>query len=84
MGNAGAPHELRANTTIEVLIEPSPRYRPTDADEEVLETCRELQQYGQQRVWLVTTDTAMRLRAQALNVAVVPMPNEYSRWRSND
>jgi rRNA-processing protein FCF1 len=84
VGNAGTPQELRANTTIEVLIEPSPRHRPTDADEEVLETCRELQQYGQQRVWLVTADTAMRLRAQALNVAVVPMPNEYSRWRSND
>lgn len=84
VGNAGTPRQLRANTTIEVLIEPSPRYRPTDADEEVLETCRELQQYGQQQVIPVTADTAMRLRAQALNVAVVPMPREYSRRRSNE
>jgi rRNA-processing protein FCF1 len=84
VGDAGTPRELRANTTIEVLIEPSPRYRPADADEEVLETCRELQQYGQQQVTLVTADTAMRLRAQALNVAVVPMPGEYSRRRSNE
>jgi predicted ribonuclease YlaK len=83
VGNAGTPRERRTNTTIEVLIEPSPRYRPTDADEEVLETCRELQQYGGKRVTLVTADTAMRLRALALNVAVVPMPNEYFRRHSN-
>lgn len=82
VGNAGTPRQLRANTTIEVLIEPSPRYRPTDADEEILETCRELQQHGQPQVMLVSVDTAMRLRAQALNVAVIPMPSEYSRRRS--
>ena len=63
MGSARMPRELRANTTIEVLTEPAPRYRPTDADEEVLETCRELQQYGQQQVTLVTADTAMRVHA---------------------
>jgi rRNA-processing protein FCF1 len=84
VGEAGTPRELRANITIEVLIEPSPRYRPTDADEEILDTCRELEQYGQHRVALVSADTAMRLRAQALNVAVVSMPGEYSRRRSND
>jgi hypothetical protein len=83
VGSAGTPRELRASTTIEVLIEPSPRHRPTDADEEILETCRELQQYGQRRVALVSADTAMRLRAQALNVAVVAIPGEYSRRRSS-
>jgi predicted ribonuclease YlaK len=81
VGTAGAPSELRPGTTIEVLIEPTPRYRPTDADEEILETCRELQQYESRPVYLVTADTAMRLRAQALNLRVVRMPSEYSRSR---
>ena len=83
VGTAGAPSELRAGTTIEVLIEPTPRYRPTDADEEILETCRELQQYGSRPVSLVTADTALRLRAQALNVSAVQMPSEYARLRAN-
>ena len=34
VGTGGAPSELRPETTIEVLIEPTPRHRPTDADEE--------------------------------------------------
>jgi hypothetical protein len=83
VGSAGVPSELRAGTTIEVLIEPSPRYRPTDADEEILDTCRELQQYRGGRVTLVTADTAMRLRAQASRVAVLRMPSQYSRRRAN-
>jgi rRNA-processing protein FCF1 len=83
VGTAGAPSELRPGTTIEVLIEPTPRYRPTDADEEILETCRELQQYGSRPVSLVTADTAMRLRAQALNVSAVQMPSEYARLQAN-
>jgi rRNA-processing protein FCF1 len=83
VGTAGAPSELRPDTTIEVLIEPTPRYRPTDADEEILETCRELQQYGSRSVSLITADTAMRLRAQALNVSAVQMPSQYARLRAN-
>lgn len=83
IGTAGGPSQLRPGTTIEVLIEPAPRYRPTDADEEILETCRAVQQYGNRPVLLVTADTAMRLRAQALNVSVVQMPSEYSRLQAD-
>lgn len=83
VGTAGASSELRPGTTIEVLIEPSPRYRPTDADEEILETCRELQQYGSRSVSLVTADAAMRLRAQALNMSAIRMPSQYARPRDN-
>ena len=45
--------------------------------------CRELQQYGSRSVSLITADTAMRLRAQALNVSAVQMPSQYARLRAN-
>ena len=79
LGNAGAPSELRPGTTIEVLIEPAPRYRPTDADEEILETCRELQQYEGRGVKLVTNDTTMLLRARGLGITAIRMPGDYTR-----
>jgi predicted ribonuclease YlaK len=84
VGHAGAPSELRDGITIEVLIEPAPGYRPTDADEEILEVCRELQQYEGRRVILVTADTALGLRGEAQNVGVVRMPSQYSRARDTE
>jgi hypothetical protein len=51
-----------------VPIDPGPRNRPEDADEEVLNTCRELSLLSSQDVTLVTGDTGMRLRAQALRL----------------
>jgi predicted ribonuclease YlaK len=84
VGEGGTPQEIREGVTLEVLIEPSPRYRPTDADEEILETCRELQQYEGRPVALVTLDTVMRLRAQALGVTAVSIPAQYSRHRKQE
>jgi predicted ribonuclease YlaK len=79
VGSAGEPGEVRADSTIEVMVEPSPRVRPTDADEEILSTCSELQQYVGPSVKLVTADMAMCVRAQGLGVPVVRMPERYQR-----
>jgi rRNA-processing protein FCF1 len=79
LDSAGEPGQVRADTTIEVMVEPSPRVRPADADEEILGTCSELQQYVGPSVKLVTADMAMRLRAQGLGVPVVRMPERYQR-----
>jgi rRNA-processing protein FCF1 len=81
LGTAGAPGQLRPGVTIEVPFEPGPRPRPTDADEEVLDTCRELRQLTGREVTLITGDTSMRLRGQARGIPVVKMPDEYLRSR---
>jgi hypothetical protein len=80
----GAPGRLSADTTLEVFIEPGVRHRPLDADEEILEVCQELRQLSGQQVTLVTGDTAMRLRATAHAISVVPMPEAYSRRAQAD
>jgi hypothetical protein len=71
--------QLQADVTIEVPIDSGPRRRPTDADEEILDSCREWQQLSEVSVRLVTADTGMRLRAQALGLAVVRLPARYER-----
>ena len=65
LGAGGEPREGREDTTIEVLVSPAPRARPADGDEEVLQTCQELDQFGGRPVTLISADTAIRLRAQA-------------------
>jgi hypothetical protein len=67
LGDGGAPSPLRDGTTIEVLSGPGPRDRATDADEELLHTCQELEQFGDRSVTLISGDTAIRLRAQGLS-----------------
>jgi hypothetical protein len=82
LGDGGAPSELREGTTIEVLSGPAPRVRPSDADEEVLQTCQELEQFGGHPVTLISPDTAVRLRAQGLAIRAIPMPSQYLRSTS--
>lgn len=79
LGPAGAPGELRESVTIEVPVDSGPRRRPANADEEILDTCRELRQLTGREVSLVTGDTSMRLRGEARGLRVVKMPAEYER-----
>jgi rRNA-processing protein FCF1 len=80
MGPAGAPGELREAVTIEVPIDyAGRRRRPTDADEEILDTCDELRQFSGQEVTLITADTGMALRAEARRIPVMRIPEEYAR-----
>ena len=79
VGAGGEPREVREDTTIEVLVSPAPRARPADGDEEVLQTCQELEQLGGRPVTLISADIAIRLRAQALGIRAIAMPIQYSR-----
>ena len=65
--------------TIEVPVEPGSRWRPADADEEILAFCAELPQLIGEPATIVTADTAMRLRAGAQGTRVVVPPDEYLR-----
>ena len=42
IGEAGEPRELQPGVTLEVPVDPGPRSRPQDADEEILAFCAEL------------------------------------------
>jgi hypothetical protein len=75
---AGGPVGLREGVTIEVPIDDGPRARTLDADQEILDVCRELRSGGGPVV-LVSADTGMWLRATALGIEVVSMPDRYLR-----
>jgi hypothetical protein len=79
--SAGSPVLLRENVTIEVPVDDGPRQRTLDADQEILDTCRELQfgAQGTTEVTLVTDDTGMTLRATAQGLSVIAMPEGYLR-----
>lgn len=79
--SAGGPTPLRDNVTIEVPVDDGPRQRTLDADQEILDACRELQSVGEgvTLVTLVTDDTGMSLRAMAQGTRVVAMPETYLR-----
>jgi predicted ribonuclease YlaK len=62
-----------------LLLEPAPRLRPPDADEEILAVCSELPQLTGRQVTLVTGDTAMRLRAAAIGLRAVELPADHRR-----
>ena len=79
VGPEGAPGKLRGGVTIEVPVDPGPRRRPVDADQEILDTCRELRQLTSGEVTLVTGDTTMRLRAQACGTHVARLPARFER-----
>jgi rRNA-processing protein FCF1 len=79
LGQAGAPGRVTDGVTVEVPVETGPRDRSEDADEVILETCRELGQFAARPVALVTGDYGMRLRAQALGIRTMPMPEKYLR-----
>jgi len=77
------PESLSASdgTTIEILLEERPRYRPNDADEEILDVCHNVELLAG-RAKLVTGDTCMRLRASAEGLSVYAMPEKYERATS--
>ncbi len=81
VGADGLPGAVRPSVTVEVLVDPGPRRRLADADEEILETCESFRQLTGRGVSLVTTDTAMRLRAGARSIAVARLPEKYERQR---
>jgi predicted ribonuclease YlaK len=82
VGAGGTPAEISEGTTLEVMIEVGRRLRPVDADEEILDTCTELRQFSGQAedITLVTGDTAMRMRAEALGgIRTVALADFYGR-----
>ena len=81
----GQPVEIRAGVSIEVPVDDEPRRRARDADQEVLDACRELEAVsGQRRVVLVTADAGMAIRASALGLEVREMPSNYLRRKVTD
>jgi rRNA-processing protein FCF1 len=83
VGAGGEPGEVRPGTTLEVPADTGLRNRPTDADQEILAVCNELQQLVGRPVSLISGDTAMRLRAHSQGIAVLKMPEEYRRGGSS-
>ena len=81
VGEAGEPRKLAADVTLEVAVDSGPRYRPQDADEEILAFCAELPQLTGANAVLVTSDTSMRLRARAQQTSVRGLDNAYRRGR---
>jgi hypothetical protein len=79
VGPDGSPGRVADDVTIEVPVEPRSRWRPADADEEILAFCAELPQLVSATATLVTADTAMRLRAGAQGTPVVVPPDQYLR-----
>jgi rRNA-processing protein FCF1 len=79
LGPAGQPGQIAGGVSVEVPVDDGPRFRPDDADEEILETCRELSQFSRQPVSLITGDTGIRLRAQVLGITAARPPHKYRR-----
>lgn len=77
---SGGPVLIRDGVTIEIPVDDDPRRRTLDADQEILDVCRELRSGGQ-RVVLVTDDTGMTCRAWALSIEVLSMPEIYLRLK---
>jgi rRNA-processing protein FCF1 len=75
--------KLASGVTVGVPVDPGPRQRPVDADEEILLTCRELKHLGGRDVIVVTGDTGMLLRADAIGLKTVTMPEEHLRNRDD-
>jgi predicted ribonuclease YlaK len=67
------------NVTISVLLNDEDRNGAAGADTEILATCALLGTITKQGVTLITSDTAMRLRAQAQRIRVWRVPQEYER-----
>jgi hypothetical protein len=84
-GAGGTPSVIAEAVTLEVPVELTAgrsRVRPLDADEEILDTCRELGELSLQAedVTLVTADTAVRLRAETLGgIRPISLPDKLLR-----
>lgn len=69
------PVRIRTTATLEILLADRPRYRPDDADEEILEVAHEVRHMTGSRVVLLTNDTGMRLRGLSEQLEVLrPLP----------
>jgi rRNA-processing protein FCF1 len=72
------------SSTIELLFADRPRYRPSDADEEILDTYHEVKLLAG-KAKLVTGDTGMRLRARAQGVDVFAISTDtYGRQKAGN
>jgi len=79
LGPAGKPAAIAAGVSLEVMVDPGPRQRPIDADEEILASCRELSQFGVADLRLLTADIAMSIRAEAEGIAAIELSPDYLR-----
>lgn len=84
IGPAGAPKEIASGVSLEVMVDSGPRRRPSDADEEILCACQELKQFGSSALSLVTGDTGLQLRAQAEQLVVIALGDNYRRVADPD
>lgn len=71
--------QLSECVRVGVPIDPGPRLRPADADEEILDTAREIGQLGGKPVTVVSGDTAMLIRADALGLRSIKLGEEHLR-----
>jgi len=72
------PVPLRDDATIELILADRPRYRPSDADEEVLEVAHDVARFAGM-VKVMTADTGMRIRARGERLDVLFVPDEWRR-----
>jgi hypothetical protein len=81
-GGGTGPVSVGSNTaaTLEIYLADSPRWRPQDADEEILEVCHEVRLLAG-RAKILTGDNGFRLRARAAGEEICDMPEIYLRLR---
>jgi len=71
------PVRLRDDATIELVLAERPRFRPSDADEEVLDVAHDVLRYAGE-IKVLTADTGMRVRARSEGLGVLFVP---AGWR---
>jgi hypothetical protein len=79
LGSGGSAARITDGVSLEVLVDQGHRYRPADADEEILDVCRELAQFGSAGVSVASGDTAMLIRAEAFGISTVELDEKYLR-----
>lgn len=76
------PVQFRPDATIELLLADRPRYRPTDADEEILDVAHDVKTFAGS-VKVMTGDTGMRVRAVTEGLEVLAIPEKWRRLDGN-
>jgi len=82
IGRLNEPARLSEGVTLEMLAEAGPRNKPADADEEILDTARELWEFSAQQggVTLITNDVSMCARAEAMGgIRPIGLDDRYRR-----
>jgi rRNA-processing protein FCF1 len=72
------PVSLRRDATIELLLAERPRYRPADADEEILDVAHDVLLFAGS-VKVMTDDNGMRVRARSEGLDVLSVPPAWRR-----